>query len=222
MTKADTYESIADSYQAAYATDHVVLHFLDRALGHLAPESRILDAGCGTGNPVSVALVEAGHHVKGIDISPAMLDLYRKNVPTAQCEVTDMCSYQHPTEEPLDAVFNIRALFGKKRNEIEHIIQNWGTWVQSGGLLCMVVIALDDYNPAKIVGGVDPDGYCATVKRRFMGEDSLNALFSRAGWRYLLETNGFDIVEEETELFVPPDEVDSDDAPQFCFIARKI
>jgi hypothetical protein len=55
-----------------------------------------------------------------------------------------------------------------------------------------------------------------------MGKDGLNTLFSRAGWRHILAKNGFEIVDERMEVFVPPPEVDSDDAPQFCFIARKL
>ncbi|KAJ5614926.1 hypothetical protein N7537_000040 [Penicillium hordei] len=222
MTRPDRYESIVHSYQDAYAKDPVVLKFINRALEYLPPKANILDSGCGTGNPVSMALSDAGHKVKGIDISPSMIAMSKENVPLGTFDVADMRTYRHPTEQPLDAIFNIRALFGKYREDIEGIIQNWGTWLQSNGLLCMVVLAADDYDPAKIVRSLDADGHAVTVTRKFMGKEGLNTLFSRAGWRNILAQNGFEIVDERMEIFVPPPEVDSDDAPQFCFIAQKL
>jgi len=101
--------------------------------------------------------------------------------PSEPFEVADMRTYQHPNEQPLDAIFNIRASFGKFRQDIESIVQNWRIWLQSNGLLCMVVLAADDYDPAKIVRGFDADGYSVAVTRRFM-----DTLFSRVGWRHIL------------------------------------
>jgi len=45
------------------------------------PGSRILDGGCGNGIPITRALVEAGHHVIGLDSSSGMLERFRENCP---------------------------------------------------------------------------------------------------------------------------------------------
>ena len=45
-----------------------------RAFADLGPEAVIADVPCGTGR-LAEALVQAGHHVVGIDVSPAMLEV---------------------------------------------------------------------------------------------------------------------------------------------------
>ncbi len=47
----------------------------------------MLDIGCGTGFPITQALVEAGLNVFGIDAAPAMIAEFRRNLPgvTVEC-----------------------------------------------------------------------------------------------------------------------------------------
>lgn len=222
MGEPDYYKSIVDAYQDAYASDHVLHGFIQRALPFLPPNSNILDVGCGTGKPLDMLLVARGHKVEGIDKSPTMIDFSRKNVPEGNFQVADMCTYERPIEgQNLDAIFNVRALFRDTREEIETCVSNWAKWLKPQGLLCMVVLAADDYNPAK-VEQYDSDGYSARVKRRFMGTDEHCVLFSRIGWEYLLRVNGLETLDEKMELFVPPENADSDEAAQYCFVARKL
>jgi SAM-dependent methyltransferase len=42
--------------------------------GHIGPETRVLDVGCGTGNYASALVAATGCRVSGVDPSPAMLD----------------------------------------------------------------------------------------------------------------------------------------------------
>ncbi|KAE8146570.1 S-adenosyl-L-methionine-dependent methyltransferase [Aspergillus avenaceus] len=221
MTKADFYHSIAGEYQTAYSDDPVILSFIDKALHYLPPHAHTLDMGCGTGNPLDIALAAAGHKVKGVDISPSMIEQVQTNVPNGTFVLQDMHSYQHPKTEPLDAVFNCRALFHHNRQRNEDCIRNWGRWLPRGGLLCMVVLTADDYNPAKIQE-YDADGLFARVRRRFMGKDEIHMLPSRQGLKCLLKESGLEVVDEMEGLFVPPEWTDSDEAAQYCFIARKM
>ena len=62
-----------------------------------------------------------------------MIAVSKENVSFGTFEVADMRTYQHPNEQPVDAIFNIRALFGKYRQDIESIVQNWRIWLQSNG-----------------------------------------------------------------------------------------
>jgi hypothetical protein len=47
-------------------------------------------------------------------------------------------------------------------------------------------------------------------------------LFTRKGWKALLEENGFDIMDTKTELFVPPEEAKSDEEQHYYIIAKKM
>jgi SAM-dependent methyltransferase len=48
--------------------------------------SRVLDAGCGTGIPITQLLVARGLDVYGIDSSARMIEAYRSNFPSATAE----------------------------------------------------------------------------------------------------------------------------------------
>jgi cyclopropane fatty-acyl-phospholipid synthase-like methyltransferase len=46
----------------------------------------VLDLGCGTGVPISQALIERGFHVYGVDASPTMVAAFRASFPTVPVE----------------------------------------------------------------------------------------------------------------------------------------
>jgi SAM-dependent methyltransferase len=62
-----------------------------------APPGRALDAACGTGRHAR-RLVELGHRVSGIDLTPEMLERARVNVPEATFAVADLRELPFPDE----------------------------------------------------------------------------------------------------------------------------
>ncbi|HEY3353137.1 MAG TPA: class I SAM-dependent methyltransferase [Polyangia bacterium] len=60
--------------------------FVEQALG-LAPHSRVLDLGCGTGRH-SVALALRGHAVTGLDLSPTLLGVAERLAAAHQAPLT--------------------------------------------------------------------------------------------------------------------------------------
>lgn len=64
--------------------------WLDRFCAPLSPGSRILDIGCGSGEPIAGYLIDRGHAVTGVDSSPAMIDTCRKRFPAQEWIVGDM------------------------------------------------------------------------------------------------------------------------------------
>lgn len=65
--------------------------------GTLHPGSTILDLGCGTGLPVSKALIDQGMKVYGIDASPSLLAAFRQHFPDAPaiCEPAENSTFFH-------------------------------------------------------------------------------------------------------------------------------
>jgi cyclopropane fatty-acyl-phospholipid synthase-like methyltransferase len=53
--------------------------------------STVLDLGCGTGVPISQALIERGFSVYGVDASPTMVAAFRARFPTVpvECAATE-------------------------------------------------------------------------------------------------------------------------------------
>lgn len=63
--------------------------WLDQALA-AAPGARVLDIGCGAGEPVAAYLHAQGCTITGIDGAPAMIDLCRQRLPQHEWIAGDM------------------------------------------------------------------------------------------------------------------------------------
>ena len=74
------YDSIADWYQTDRSRTFGVAEALAVAT-RLPAHSRIPDVGCGTGMPITEALVNAGHRVIGLNSSAGMLARFQANLP---------------------------------------------------------------------------------------------------------------------------------------------
>lgn len=74
------YERIADWYAAERCDQTGVPEVLSLARS-LGAGSLVLDIGCGTGLPLTRALLDLGHRVVGIDSAAAMLQWFRRNCP---------------------------------------------------------------------------------------------------------------------------------------------
>ena len=63
---------------------------LDRFTDLLSRPARILDIGCGAGEPLARHLIESGHRVTGIDASPRLIELCRERFADEEWLVADM------------------------------------------------------------------------------------------------------------------------------------
>lgn len=86
----DLYRRHAAAWTKARGDRLVERTWLDRFLAVLDPEADVLDVGCGSGLPIARYLAQRGHRVTGIDSSPEMIALFRRNLPEGQAETGDM------------------------------------------------------------------------------------------------------------------------------------
>lgn len=55
--------------------------WLEDLLSLIPQNSKILDLGCGSGQPIAEYLIKKGHHIVGVDSSDVMLDMAKQNFP---------------------------------------------------------------------------------------------------------------------------------------------
>ena len=67
-----------------------VLGYVDLALAGLPQGAKVLDLGCGTGNPIAKYIIEKGLLLIGVDQSEKMLEIARRVVPEADFIHSDM------------------------------------------------------------------------------------------------------------------------------------
>src|SRR3989344_1560538 len=76
----NTYNKIARDYYNDHKNDRWNDYFFQYFSENVIPGGKILDLGCGPGI-ASAKLTEKGFEVFGIDFSPGLLDIARKNLP---------------------------------------------------------------------------------------------------------------------------------------------
>ena len=66
--------------------------WLDTFRELLETGATVLDIGCGSGEPMARYFVDRGYAIFGVDSSPEMIDIFRRNFPDTGAEVADMRS----------------------------------------------------------------------------------------------------------------------------------
>lgn len=120
---ARVFDDIGERYSEAFADKPgqmaMTAWIIDRLAG-LDHRPIVLDVGCGTGVPTARQLVEAGFEVVGIDTSPVMLDIARRNVPDAilvERDLTDLDGL-HPVGARFDAATAFFSLLVLPRSQL--------------------------------------------------------------------------------------------------------
>ena len=115
--------------------------WLERLLAQLPPGSMVLDLGCGTGDPVALRVAQE-HHVTGVDISAAQIDLARRNVPAGHFIHGDLGTVNFQSAS-FDSVVSFYTLEHLPRAEHAAILQRIAGWLRPGGLLLLSLEAGD-------------------------------------------------------------------------------
>ena len=90
LSVLETYQRHAATWAALRGTNLPETPWLDRFCALLPPAADILDIGCGAGHPLAAELLRRGHRITGLDGSPAMLALFRRNLPDTPAHLADM------------------------------------------------------------------------------------------------------------------------------------
>lgn len=123
---ADSYRDNF-SFVPKYGED--VLKLLTVGLG-----SKVVDLGCGNGS-LTDRLQSLGYQVMGIDASPAMLEIARKEYPNISFQQADALSFQ--LDKPADAIFSNAVFHWIDADKQETLLRNVSRNLRPGGeLVC--------------------------------------------------------------------------------------
>lgn len=184
--QARAFDRIGERYDEAFPHKDGQLAAGEWLCARLAPGSRVLDAGCGTGVPTAKQLVDAGHEVLGLDISEAMLDIARRSVPEAEFRSLDLADVQSELGT-FDAVVAFFALLMLPRAEISDVLARLRAVLRPGGyfMLSMVEADLDD------------------VPINFLGSPVWVTGYLRDELRDVVEKAGFEVLERHSLSYAP-------------------
>ena len=164
-----TYEAVAAEWDRRRDRTLFERRHLDRMLTH-APGRRVLDLGCGTGRPIAQYLVDRRCRVTGVDGAPAMVDLFRRNVPEAEAIVADMRGLE--LGQDFDAILAWDSFFHLSPDDQRAMIPVFAAHAAPRGLL-MFTAGPGAGEPVGDFAGhplyhasLDPDDYRAALEAR--------------------------------------------------------
>ncbi|MFE4666958.1 class I SAM-dependent methyltransferase [Streptomyces sp. NPDC056716] len=183
---AVTFDAIGAAYQDAFAASEPHRRSLEWLLGRLAPGSRVLDVGSGTGRPTAETLAAAGHDVRGIDVSPVMVELAARQVPKATFVCADAREVALP-EAHYDAACAYFSLLQMSQAEQSALIGRMARAVKPSGHLVLATVPLE----------------AEDVEAVFMGRPVRASSFSTERFVALATEAGLTVLERDEVLFTP-------------------
>lgn len=127
------YDIISDDYQEKYFSNPVLTEMFDAWLEELPAGAKVLDAGCGHGNPVIARLLEKGLQVTGTDLSPRMLARARKQFPNVTLVNQLVSEIRYEAE--FDGACSLSSLLYLDPIDLSHSIYRLYHALKAGGLL---------------------------------------------------------------------------------------
>ncbi|HBL53462.1 MAG TPA: class I SAM-dependent methyltransferase [Syntrophaceae bacterium] len=188
MTRADMqkiYDQFADTYdqnRGLFDMSEIIDDFFRRLPGQ---PGRLLDLGCGAGEPFPAYFIARGWQVTGVDFSSRMLALAHRYQPDMKTILADIRDVEFP-DETFDAITAIYCLFHIEHEKHRDIFQKIFRFLKPGGK-SLFTYATKEYTGAEIFNGY----------KEFMGEKLFYSHTTPGNLSAILKSIGFTIESEQ-------------------------
>lgn len=174
----ESYNKIAKDY-SLHRDSFDNSELLNRLIAILPPNSLILDLGCGSGDPIDIKLVDAGHQVIGIDISDEQIDLAKKKLPEQKFYRRDFEELEMD-EFLVDAIVSFYAIYHISREAQGLLFKKMFSYLKSGGAILLTL-------SAKEWEGEKEDFYGASMTWSQNSPEINRDLIEKAGFRIIYD-----------------------------------
>jgi SAM-dependent methyltransferase len=205
----NSYDEIAEQWHSnsrGQAYVERVLAYVDRLLDGVPSGAKVLDLGCGTGNPIGKYIVQRGYRVVGVDQSKRMLEIARKEVPTANFIHADLVEIA--LEDKFAAAVAWDSVFHVERKHHSSVYRKLANSLETGGRLLLSVGGSDAADSASADSGAE--GFTSEM----FGQTFFYSGYDPHVARKLLEAEGFVIEMWEVD--------DASSREHIAVIARKV
>lgn len=129
----DAYDAVAEKYAGARQVGPREQRWIERFNNLLPAGARIIDLGCGNGEPHLAAMLARGFLVTGVDFSGEQLARARVRCPTATIVQADLCEVDLPSSA-FDAVLAYDSIFHVPREQHATLFMRVAHWLVEGGV----------------------------------------------------------------------------------------
>lgn len=175
------YDHFAETYdknRSLFDMTDVIDDFYQRLPAH---QGRLLDLGCGAGEPFPAFFIRHGWQVTGVDFSSKMLELAHRYQPAMETVFSDVRDVEFPDAQ-FDAVTVIYCLFHIEYEKHADIFRKIHRWLKPGGK-SLFTYATREYTGCDIFNGY----------KEFMGEQLFYSHMSPEALRSVLASTGFEV-----------------------------
>lgn len=190
----DTFAADYDKNRGLFDLSKILDGFFER-LGH--PHGRMLDLGCGAGEPCVRYFIDRNWDTTGVDFSVQMLQLARQYVPQMTQVHGDMRAVEFAPGS-FNAVTAIYSLFHVPHIEHGALFRKIHTWLEPGGLF------LFTYATQHYTGSEEFSGYKEFMGRRlyYSHKNTANLARELTETGFTLESNEHHTIGGETFLWI--------------------
>ncbi len=146
----DIYDRQAALYDRDRSRAFFEARWLTRFGDALPRAGRVLDLGCGAGEPIAAWLIAEGFRLTGVDFSRAMLEIAKTRWPDGDWRVADMRALDLP--EKFDGIVAWNSFFHLTMEEQRAALPRLAAHLVPGGRL-MVTVGPDAGEAPGLVGG---------------------------------------------------------------------
>lgn len=133
------YDAIADQYSAEFGRKLEDMDVVKEFMSELAPNSKILDLGGGTGK-LSDLFIKNGYKAICYDFSKEMMRKSREFYPNLPYILDDMLNMkEHFNDKFFDGVIAFYSLFHIPRENLNNVFSDIRDLLKDNGILCFVV-----------------------------------------------------------------------------------
>lgn len=185
----NSYDFIAQQWHANFrgrACTNRTLGYVDKVLEGLQPRAKVLDLGCGNGNPIAKHIIERGFQVVGVDQSKKLLEIAETIIPDAELIHADMIEIEFA--EKFAAAIAWDSIFHVPRRQHSTIYRKLAKNLEPGGRL-LLSVGGSDVDDAAVTYKVEDEGFTSEM----FGHTFFYSGFAPKAARKLLETEGFEI-----------------------------
>jgi SAM-dependent methyltransferase len=203
------YDRVADEWHANFRGQPYVervLGYVDKILDGVPHAAKVLDLGCGTGNPIASHLAQRGYRVIGVDQSKEMLRIAGDIVSEAKLIHADMVEVEFTDKFAAAVAWD--SIFHVERKYHSVIYRKLNHALEIGGRLLLSVGGSD------VTDAASADSNSEGFTSEMFGQTFFYSGYEPKVARRLLEAQGFEIEMWEVD--------DPSSRGHIAVIARKV
>lgn len=179
MNVCEQYEKIAQWFDKNRSRELFEKPYLDLAISHLKAGAKVLDLGCGMGDPIAKYFLDQGFVITGVDGCRSLIELAKSRLPNATFIVQDMRTISF--RDKFDCVIAWHSFFHLQASDQKKMFQIFKNHIKPGGVLV--------FTSGPKAGEIWSDNG---------GENLYHASLAQAEYKELLEKHNFKVITHTT------------------------